>query len=155
MKRVLMLFILVTIKSFAYFQVAPPVHTIDLDKRRTSEVYVINESDKLVRVKIYAQRADSQKNEEFYMGDWMVIYPKLLYLKPKGKKKVRVGVRVPKELKEGEYSSHIVYEELSNKGVDPKNDEDGVKVKILTKIIGTQKPDVVRRKYLMLLLYPM
>jgi len=146
MKRILILFILVGIKSFSYFEVAPPIQTIDLNRVRTSEAYVINDSDKLVRVRIYPQRPEDQKDEELYLGEWMVIYPQLLYLKPKSKRSVRFGMRIPGELEDGEYRSEIVFEELSNEEVIPESGEaaeeegerkEAVSFGILTTIIST------------------
>lgn len=141
MRWMITLFIVIGIRSFSYFEVAPPIQTIDLNRVRTSEAYVINDSDKLVRVKIYPQRPEDQKDEELYLGDWMIIYPQLLYLKPKSKRSVRFGMRIPGELEDGEYRSEIVFEELSNEGVVTEEgvsvEEEEVSLGILTVIIST------------------
>lgn len=98
--------------TYANFRVAPQVQKINLNRPGTRKIYLKNESDKLKKIKIYSRRPEDQKTKDLYMGDWIVVYPKIVYLKPNGKKVVRMSARPPQNLTAGEYRSHLVFEEL-------------------------------------------
>ncbi|MGB6129739.1 MAG: hypothetical protein WBG30_13420, partial [Psychrilyobacter sp.] len=74
-----------------------------------------------------------QKTKSLYMGDWIIAYPKIIILKPKGKKIVRMAARLPKGLGDGEYRSELVFEEqpiqsYNNKDKDSERLSGGVTV---------------------------
>lgn len=143
MKNILLTFLFISVYAMGSFQLAPPIQEIDLKARRSGELYVINETDKPIRIKIYAKKPADQKNEQLYLGEWMVIYPQLLYLKPKSKRSVRYGMRVPNGIEDGEYRGEIVFEQLPSKNLnfgslgERAEDESHVGVEMLSKIIST------------------
>lgn len=102
----------------ASFEVAPSIQVIDLNKPLTRQFHLSNNTNKLVKIKVYPERPENQKSKELYMGDWVVIYPKIVYLKPTEKKWVRFGVRKPEgfdKLPDGEYRTLITFEQMENK----------------------------------------
>jgi len=111
----------------ASFEVAPSIQVIDLNKPLTRQFHLKNNTNKLVKIKVYPERPKNQKSEEFYMGDWVVIYPKIVYLKPTEKKWVRFGVRKPEgfdKLSDGEYRTLIVFEQMENKTYSTTGEEE-------------------------------
>lgn len=106
------MYLLLIPTTYTSFRVAPQVQEINLSRPGTRKIYLKNESDKLKKIKIYSRRPENQKSENLYMGDWIIVYPKIVYLKPNGKKVVRMSARPPKDLTDGEYRSHLVFEEL-------------------------------------------
>jgi len=148
MKRIILFFILTT-TIFANFEVAPQIQELNLDKQFTQTIHLKNGTNKVKKIKIYPQKPSDQKSEELYMGDWVIVYPKIVYLKPNGKQTIRMAARVPKGLKDGEYRAQLVFEELPT--VKSKEDvaegEVSAQIEILYKLISTiygYKGDIVR-----------
>jgi|GEM_PF-1401053 len=128
-KLILLIYLLVTLATYASFRVAPQVQKINLNRPGTRKIYLKNESDKLKKIKIYSRRPVNQENQELYMGDWIIVYPKIVYLKPNSKKVVRMSARPPQGLADGEYRSHLVFEELPlERHIDEKTTEGGVQI---------------------------
>lgn len=134
MKKLLLLFFIASLRIFASFELAPPVHTLDLSRVRTAESVLINDTNKLIRVKVYPKKPDDQPTNDLYMGDWTVIYPQLVYLKPNSRRAVRIGVRTPDTLKDGEYRTEVVFEQLPSEGEDAT---DEVRYDSISTIIST------------------
>lgn len=125
---------------YANFEVAPQIQKIDLDRPSTQKIYLRNPTDKLKKLKIYSERPKDQKNKGFYMGDWIIVYPKIVYLKPKSKKILRMAARAPKDIENGEYRSYLAIEEIPLQVYDNTEEnitEKSVEVKILYKIVST------------------
>lgn len=92
-------------------QVAPQRFIFRIDRPVTEEVIVTNTSQQQIRVKIYPEMVPKQISEE-YLGEWVVIYPRVLSLEPGQKRLVRFSVRPPENLENGEYRSLLFFEEL-------------------------------------------
>ncbi len=104
--------------GWASFEVAPPIQILDLNKPLTRQFHLKNNSDKLVKIKIYPKKPDNQKEEKLYMGGWTIVYPKIVYLKPSEKKAVRFAVRTPEgfeQMEDGEYRTLLIFEQMENK----------------------------------------
>ena len=111
----LMVFLGYTVSTYAIsMQVAPHRFVFSIDQSNTQEAVVTNVSDHPVKIKVYCEPAPDQLKEE-YLGDWVVIFPKLLTLNPGEKKTVRFSVRTPKGLKDGEYRAFLFFEEMFEK----------------------------------------
>jgi len=126
MKKLIMcIYLLLFSVIFANFQVAPQVQQIDLERAGTQKIYLKNDTNKLKKIKIYSERPKDQKTKDLYMGDWIIVYPKIVYLKPNSKKVIRMAARPPQNLVDGEYRSHLVFEEIPVKKYDTseKNDD--------------------------------
>lgn len=131
---------------WAAFEVAPPIHIINLDRPFTKQVHLKNISDRLVKIKIFSERPENQKDESLYMGEWIVVYPKLLYLKPGEKKVVRFAARAPKGLKDGEYRSLLVFEQMQNKTYSTEEGESQEKATVGLEILQTVVSSVYGNK---------
>ena len=128
------MYLLMTSVLYANFQVAPQVQKISLDRPGTQKIYLKNGTNKLKKIKIYSERPEDQKTKDLYMGDWVIVYPKVVYLKPNSKKVVRMAARPPKNLVDGEYRSHLVFEEIPVKKYD-NSEKDASKVEVNIDII--------------------
>ncbi len=142
LKLVIMFVTLYIVMSFSQvglamaLKVAPQrlVFRIDDPETTTQVVIVTNTSDKPIRVKVYPEMAPEQKQEE-YLGDWIVVYPRLLSLQPGEKKYARFTVRTPEEIQDGEYRALLFFEEIYQQ---PENQEEaeGIELdfQLLTKL---------------------
>lgn len=115
-------------------QVAPNRFVFPIDQRNTQEVMVTNVSNHPIRVKIYPEAVPGQRLEE-YLGDWVVVYPRLIRLQPGEKKMVRFSVRAPQNLQDGEYRSLLFFEELPvEESKTESNGEMALDIQLLTKL---------------------
>lgn len=115
---ILMLSTIIYYMGWASFEVAPPIQVLDLNKPLTRQFHLKNNSKKLVKIKIYPKRPDNQKDEKLYMGEWTIVYPKIVYLKPTEKKAIRFAVRTPEgfeQMEDGEYRTLLMFEQMENK----------------------------------------
>lgn len=125
---------------YADFEVAPQIQELSLDRQATRKIYLKNGTNKLKKIKIYSRRPEDQKTKDLYMGDWVIVYPKIVYLKPNSKKVIRMAARPPKGLVEGEYRSHLVFEEVPVKKYDnTEKDEEkvGVNLEVVHILVST------------------
>ncbi|WP_028855392.1 hypothetical protein [Psychrilyobacter atlanticus] len=125
---------------YANFEVAPQIQELSLDRQATQKIYLKNGTKKLKKIKIYSRRPEDQKTKDLYMGDWVIVYPKIVYLKPNSKKVIRMAARPPKGLVEGEYRSHLVFEEVPVKKYDnTEKDEEkvGVDLEVVHILVST------------------
>lgn len=139
-KLIISIYLLIISGLYANFQVAPQVQKLSLDRPGTQKIYLKNGTNKLKKIKIYSERPKDQKTMDLYMGDWIIVYPKIVYLKPNSKKIIRMSARPPRGLVDGEYRSHLVFEELPVKKYDNKETEDdkvGVNIDIIHILVST------------------
>ena len=149
-KIIIYIYLLIVSGVYANFQVAPQVQKISLDRPSTQKIYLKNGTKKLKKIKIYSERPKNQKTADLYMGDWIIVYPKIVYLKPNSKKIIRMSARPPQGLKNGEYRSHLVFEELPVKKYDSNETESGkvgVNLEILYVLVSTVYGYVGELKY--------
>jgi hypothetical protein len=141
MKRIIVFIYLLMISVlYANFEVAPQIQELSLDRQATQKIYLKNGTQKLKKIKIYSRRPEDQKTKDLYMGDWIIVYPKIVYLKPNSKKVIRMAARPPKGLVDGEYRSHLVFEEVPVKKYDnTEKDEEkvGVDLEVIHILVST------------------
>ncbi|NDI76366.1 MULTISPECIES: molecular chaperone [Psychrilyobacter] len=141
MKRIIVsIYLLMISMLYANFQVGPQVQKVSLNRPGTQKIYLRNDTNKLKKIKIYSQRPEDQKTKDLYMGDWIIVYPKLVYLKPNSKKTIRMAARPPQGLVDGEYRSHLVFEELPVKKYDNSEKDEskaGVNIDIIHILVST------------------
>ncbi len=97
--------------SFAAFSVTRTSFGVNLDKPVTQDTTLINQSDKAVRVRVDFAKPTWAK-EQYYLGDQLVVYPKIVMIPPKGKIQVKIAPRIKTELQDGEYVALLVFKEL-------------------------------------------
>ena len=136
----MILYLLLFSGLYANFEVAPQIQELSLDRQATQKIYLKNGTNKLKKIKIYSRRPENQKTKDLYMGDWVIVYPKVVYLKPNSKKVIRMAARPPKGLAGGEYRSHLVFEEVpvSKYSNSEKDDEKvGVDLEVMHILVST------------------
>lgn len=139
-KLIICIYLLLISVLYANFEIAPEIQEIDLSRQMTKKIHLKNGTNKLKKIKIYSQRPEDQKTKDLYMGNWIIVYPKIVYLKPNSKKIIRMAARHPQGLAEGEYRSHLVFEELPVKKYDNSEKDEkkvGVDIQIMYKLITT------------------
>ena len=136
----MIIYIILFSSIYANFEVAPQIQELSLDRQSTQKIHIKNGTSKLKKIKIYSERPKNQNNQDLYMGDWIIVYPKIVYLKPNSKKIIRMSARPPKDLVDGEYRSHLVFEELPvNKYDAGEKDENkvGVNLDVIHILVST------------------
>lgn len=84
---------------------------VDLDRPVTKQTTLFNQSNKPVRVRVDFEKPKWAK-DEYYLGDQLVAYPKIVVIPPKGKIQVKIAPRINKQLADGEYVAMLVFKEL-------------------------------------------
>ncbi|MFT4993011.1 MAG: P pilus assembly chaperone PapD [Paraglaciecola sp.] len=97
--------------SYSAFMVTQTSFGVDLDQPVTQDTTLINQSNKAVRVRIDFAKPQWAK-DEYYLGDQLVAYPKIVLIPPKGRINVRIAPRIKKDLPDGEYVALLVFKEL-------------------------------------------
>lgn len=106
---------------------------MDVSKQITQEITVMNQTNKFVRYKVSLEKPENLK-DEYYMGDKLIIYPRVISLKPKGSQVIRLRLKKPIETKGIDYTTKICFDELvSEKKNSGKALVPGGKVSIQTK----------------------
>lgn len=111
-------FVVRVITSYSAFMVTQTSFGVDLNRPVTEDTTLINQGNKPVRVKVDFEKPN-WLNKEYYLGDQLVVYPKIVTIPPKGKIQIKVAPRIKKNLEDGEYAALIVFKELpsrNNKG---------------------------------------
>ena len=139
------LFFLMIITSYGFnLGIAPTTFNLDLNRSQTREVTILNNTDSVMRVEVFAERPEDTK-EASYLGEYIRVYPKIVNIRPFGKQVVKFAVRVPKELEAGDYKSYLVFKELPGKPseTDVNKKETKLNITMLTEIAitiyGTKK----------------
>ncbi len=100
-----------TVASYSAFMVTQTSIGVNLERPITEDTTLINQGDKPVRVKVDFDKPKWVK-DEFYLGDQLIAYPKIVIIPPKGSIQVKVAPRIKKELKDGEYIALLMFKEL-------------------------------------------
>ena len=100
-----------SISGYSAFSVTRTSFGVNLDKPVTKETTLINSGDKPVRVRVDFAKPQWAK-DQYYLGDQLVAYPKIVIIPPKGKIQVKIAPRIKKNLQDGEYVALLVFKEL-------------------------------------------
>ena len=103
--------------------VAPRRFFFQIDQQNTNVVEVTNNTERETQVRVYPHQPEDM-NDDWYMGDWLVVYPPVLNLEPGQRRRVRFSVRAPGELEDGEYRTLLYFEQLPAKKTDESEAED-------------------------------
>lgn len=104
-------FVACSISSYSAFMVTQTSFGVDLAKPVTEDTTLINQGDKPVRVRVDFEKPQWAK-KEYYLGDQLVAYPRIVLIPPKGKIQVKIAPRIKKDLVDGEYVALLVFKEL-------------------------------------------
>lgn len=109
-KIILLFYFIISISTFSLnFSIAPTKFDLDLSKSETKEAYIINNTSSPLRVEIYLDKAEGYENKD--LNSNIVIFPKLISIKPGGKQSVRFKVKSTENLEKGKYKSLLVFRE--------------------------------------------
>ncbi|MFT5294408.1 MAG: P pilus assembly chaperone PapD [Colwellia sp.] len=97
--------------SFAAFSVTRTSFGVNLDQPVTQVTTLINSGNQVVRVRVDFEKPAWAK-DEYYLGDQLVAYPKIVVIPPKGKIQVKIAPRIKKDLQDGEYVALLVFKEM-------------------------------------------
>ncbi len=109
----LFIFMILSIKSFSFLKidVDPRCVEMDVGKKITKEITVMNQTNEFVRYKVSLEKPENLK-DEYYMGDRLIIYPRVISLKPKSSQVIRLRLKTPIETKGIDYTTKICFDEL-------------------------------------------
>lgn len=114
MKKIifLVIFIVVSMYSFALdFSVYPTRFVVDLKRPTVEEVYIQNDRDITIKVEIFSEE-DRIFGSEYNLNSNILIYPKVVYVKPRDRQIVRFKVKPLKE--NGEFKSYITFKQVAD-----------------------------------------
>ncbi len=120
-----------------------PLQVVFKERERTAEIVLVNTSDKTNTYRLrweqldqfegeggYVPAEDDVRKERTDLEDFAVFTPRQVTLGPNEKQTVRLAVRRPKDLPDGEYKSHlkfaIVPDLQANKGNDKEVPQDEI-----------------------------
>lgn len=112
MKKLSLLFILFMMAKVMYglnFSIAPTKFNINLNKIETQEAYIINNTAEPLRIEVYVDTAEGYEKNN--LNSNIVVFPKIVSVKPGMKQVVRFRVKPSKDMKKGEYKSLLVFKE--------------------------------------------
>ena len=131
MKKIVAIFMTIfSVNLFALsFSVAPTEFNISLDKKQLYEAYIMNNTFSPLRIEIYKE--DIKGYEDKSITEDIIVFPKIVSIRPGGKQLVRFKVKPNPERKKGVYKSLLVFRENPNniKTVS-KSTKDGFETKL-------------------------
>lgn len=131
MKKIVAIFMTIfSVNLFALsFSVAPTEFNISLDKNQLYEAYIMNNTFSPLRIEIYKE--DIKGYEDKSITEDIIVFPKIVSIRPGGKQLVRFKVKPNPERKKGVYKSLLVFRENPNniKTVS-KSTKDGFETKL-------------------------
>lgn len=120
--RVLLLFFMIFFKGYGLnFLVEPTRFDVDLENPKTYELFVVNNTGKILRLGIEIEETDKPS-----LRDNISIFPKKISVKPGRRATFRFTVRNIEKLKKGKYDNLIVIKELDynqDNFINNENDE--------------------------------
>lgn len=120
--RVFLLFLLIFFKGYGLnFSVEPTRFDIDLEIPKTYELFIVNNTGKILRVE-----TEIEKTDKLSLMENISIFPKKLSIKPGRRGTIRFTVRNIEKLEKGKYDDLIVIRELDynqDNFISNENDE--------------------------------
>ena len=113
LKKLILIFLL-GFKSFSLnFSIAPTEFEVDLNKNSIHEVYVMNNTAEPLRIEAYTEIIPEYLENNLI--DDIVIFPKIIYIRPGGKQTIRFKVKENKNKQIGVYKNLMVFREVPNR----------------------------------------
>lgn len=132
------IFFIISLVSYSLnFSVYPIKFDVDFQKVTTHEITVTNNTLEPLRIEAYPE-VDKAFGEKYNLNDKIVLFPKVVSIKPGASQKLRFRVKPNAEMQNGEYKSFITFKEIPSeiKTVDKKNNPNSItsNVKFITEI---------------------
>lgn len=118
-KWLLFIFLILSIESLAFLKIDLDPRFIEMSggNQTTEEVTVFNRTNEFVRYKISFEKPKGLK-EKYYIGEKLMIYPRVISLKPKGHQVIRLRLKTPIKAEENDYVAKLCFDELTPKKLD-------------------------------------
>lgn len=119
MKKIFLIFILsffITNISFSSYVVTKKTLGVDLKKPLTKTTTLVNTGIKPTRIMVTFEKPLWAK-EDFYLGNDLIAYPRMVVIPPKGKVIIKIAPRIKTQLKDGEYSAILMFKEMPIKNI--------------------------------------
>lgn len=132
MKRILVILVVVLCSTNLFalsFSIAPTEFDISLDKNQLHEAYIMNNTFSPLRIEIYKE--DVKGYEDKSITEDIIIFPKIISIRPGGKQLVRFKVKPNPSREKGVYRSLLVFREsLNNIKTISKNENGNFETKL-------------------------
>ncbi|MBM6690427.1 MAG: hypothetical protein IAA47_02395 [Candidatus Fusobacterium pullicola] len=138
MKRILVILVVVLCSTNLFalsFSIAPTEFDISLDKNQLHEAYIMNNTFSPLRIEIYKE--DVKGYEDKSITEDIIIFPKIISIRPGGKQLVRFKVKPNPSREKGVYRSLLVFRESPNNVKTISKNENGnfeTKLNFITEI---------------------
>lgn len=138
MKRILVILVVVLCSTNLFalsFSIAPTEFDISLDKNQLNEAYIMNNTFSPLRIEIYKE--DVKGYEDKSITEDIIIFPKIISIRPGGKQLVRFKVKPNPSREKGVYRSLLVFRESPNNVKTISKNENGnfeTKLNFITEI---------------------
>lgn len=135
MKKFLLFLFLINISIVSYafnFSVIPTIFAVDLTKVSTNEVYLTNNTSEPMRIEIYSE-SDPDFSEKYTLNSNIVVFPKIVAIKPGATQTVRFRIKASLNMEKGEYKSLLTFREVEQ-NIKTTQTEESLKV---VETIGT------------------
>lgn len=113
------LFFIINIATMCLnFAVSPTKFEVDLSKNKTHEIYILNNTPKVLRLDIFTEIPNGYENSN--LNDSIIIYPQKISIKPGGNKTIYFKVKKKENKNNKNFKSLIVFREVlpNNKEID-------------------------------------
>lgn len=150
--KIIFLAIMLAIPSAAYANLlVTPLQIVFKDRERNTEITLVNTGRDINTYKLgwevlkqidgaggYVPVSDEERKTRTDLEDFAVFTPRQITLNPGDKQVVRVAIRSPKDIADGEYKSHLKLSIVSNPNLladtqkKPEKDEIGIGAKVMT-----------------------
>jgi hypothetical protein len=109
----LFIFLILPLKTFSFLKIDVEPRYVEMDVRKplTKEITVMNKTTEFVRYKVSLEKPENLK-EEYYMGNDIIIFPRVISLKPKGSQIIRLRLNKPIDTEGIDYATKICFDEL-------------------------------------------
>ena len=138
MKRILVILVVVLCSTNLFalsFSIAPTEFDISLDTNQLHEAYIMNNTFSPLRIEIYKE--DVKGYEDKSITEDIIIFPKIISIRPGGKQLVRFKVKPNPSREKGVYRSLLVFRESPNNVKTISKNENGnfeTKLNFITEI---------------------
>lgn len=138
MKKILVILVVVLCSTNLFalsFSIAPTEFDISLDKNQLHEAYIMNNTFSPLRIEIYKE--DVKGYEDKSITEDIIIFPKIISIRPGGKQLVRFKVKPNPSREKGVYRSLLVFRESPNNVKTISKNENGnfeTKLNFITEI---------------------
>lgn len=116
------------------------IYSLPGGDNKEDKVTVVNNSDEIITVKVYAVDATTTKDGAFALfnevdkrtgvGSWVKLSESQVTLKPKDRKEISFTISIPKDITIGDHAGGIIFQEVKPKTVA----KEGININIISRV---------------------